>query len=453
MRVIKRVLIGIALAVTLVYFTGAIYFKERYLPGTTMDGKDVSYKHHNEIRHRFRKEYLTEVTVKSPSREIQKFSHEDIGYEVKTEIPLNSRASWKWPAVIFFPESLSTETTVAVEEDIARTTVEESVFIKRKEAPKDAYIKAENGEAYIVPETHDYKADKEVLVGDLIEAFLEGKREIEVRKFELPKVTKDDKELKARLKEMNDYFNSKVNIVAYNERKETKLIKELLDNEDISKDLIRESVKALAEKVNTIDKSREFKTHSGHEITVPAGTYGWKVDIDKSVEKVFKAIKDGEYSNIGLEYSTHGFKNADIGNTFIEVDLSTQDLYFVRNGKVVMSSPIVSGQVPGAHTPTGVHSIKYKEPNRYLKGSNRITKVSYSSFVNFWMPVDYTGIGLHDASWQNGDFNENKYKTSAGSNGCINLPYKAAKYLYDTAATGTPVLIYETTTNNSNAPY
>ena len=50
------------------------------------------------------------------------------------------------------------------------------------------------------------------------------------------------------------------------------------------------------------------------------------------------------------------------------------------------------------------------------------------------------GIGLHDAPWR-GSFGGQIYKTN-GSHGCINLPYDAAKLIYETVSKGYPVVCY-----------
>ena len=58
---------------------------------------------------------------------------------------------------------------------------------------------------------------------------------------------------------------------------------------------------------------------------------------------------------------------------------------------------------------------------------------------SYWMPFN-GGIGMHDASWR-GSFGGSIYKTN-GSHGCINLPVKAAKTIYENISAGMPVLCY-----------
>jgi hypothetical protein len=49
-------------------------------------------------------------------------------------------------------------------------------------------------------------------------------------------------------------------------------------------------------------------------------------------------------------------------------------------------------------------------------------------------------IGLHDATWKT-EFGSNFYQ-SAGSHGCINLPYNVAKEIYQYLEKGMPVICY-----------
>ena len=64
---------------------------------------------------------------------------------------------------------------------------------------------------------------------------------------------------------------------------------------------------------------------------------------------------------------------------------------------------------------------------------------AYETPVNFWMPFN-GGQGLHDATWRY-YFGGNIYKTH-GSHGCVNLPYDAAKTIYENCKKGMAVIVY-----------
>lgn len=59
--------------------------------------------------------------------------------------------------------------------------------------------------------------------------------------------------------------------------------------------------------------------------------------------------------------NAHGYN--DIGNTYIEVDLSEQHMYFYQNGEDIFESDIVSGDMrySDRQTPAGIYTIYYKK--------------------------------------------------------------------------------------------
>ena len=93
----------------------------------------------------------------------------------------------------------------------------------------------------------------------------------------------------------------------------------------------------------------------------------------------------------------------------------------------------------GQDTPTGVFRIWKKEQNATLKGT-AWDGSKWSSPVAYWMPITWTGVGLHDATWQSA-FGGTLYYTR-GSHGCINLSYSVAQSIFNTVDVNTPVVIY-----------
>lgn len=204
----------------------------------------------------------------------------------------------------------------------------------------------------------------------------------------------------------------------------------------IDEEKVGEYVKYLASVYNTIGTSRPFTTSNGNQITISGGDYGWWVNTGAEKSALIEIIKSGQTTEREPVYfqtaATHG--NVDIGDTYVEIDLSAQHLWYYHDGAVVVSTDFVSGDpTKGYATPTGVYSITYKERNATLKGEG------YSSPVNFWMPFN-GGVGLHDASWRS-SFGGSIYN-GGGSHGCINLPYSAAQTIFGSISKGDPVIVY-----------
>lgn len=187
---------------------------------------------------------------------------------------------------------------------------------------------------------------------------------------------------------------------------------------------------------DTVGKSREFKTHSGKTIAISKGTYGNIFSSDDETEYILEKFR--KFKNESNREPIYSQKMPDeIGDTYIEVDINNQHVYHYVNGKLKSDSPCVTGTLDGKHnTPTGIYYILEKKNGKtlYPSGSTKGT------FVNKWMRVMWTGVGLHDAYWR-GAFGGTIYKTN-GSHGCINLPSNYAYKLYDEIKMNEPVIIY-----------
>jgi hypothetical protein len=118
--------------------------------------------------------------------------------------------------------------------------------------------------------------------------------------------------------------------------------------------------------------------------------------------------------------------------TYADVNLTTQKMFFVKNGVKILESNIVTG-APSMATPPGTFRLQSKASPSVLVGPG------YRSPVTYWMPFN-GGIGFHDASWQPW-FGGNRYLTN-GSHGCINMPLSAAKTLYANISIGDTVKVH-----------
>jgi lipoprotein-anchoring transpeptidase ErfK/SrfK len=126
---------------------------------------------------------------------------------------------------------------------------------------------------------------------------------------------------------------------------------------------------------------------------------------------------------------------------YVEVNLSKQHLWVWQDHNVIYDTPITSGATgAGFPTVTGLFSIYYKTTNTHLIGRQYGPRYNYDVAVKYWMPF-YSGFGLHDASWRNGNFGGSDYYYG-GSHGCVNLPDAAAEFIYNWAELGTPVWVH-----------
>ena len=193
----------------------------------------------------------------------------------------------------------------------------------------------------------------------------------------------------------------------------------------------------LAEKRDTYKKPRNFKSTLRGVITVKGGNYGWQIDQEAESEALFAHVEQGETLSKEPAYTQRGnawSSNYDIGDTYIEVDMGAQHMWFYKNGRLVIDTDVVTGNMSrGYGTPAIVASIQYKARNAVLRGAD------YATPVKYWMPF-YRNYGIHDANWRV-NFGGNIYKTN-GSHGCVNTPPANMKVIFENAEKGTPVILY-----------
>ena len=211
-------------------------------------------------------------------------------------------------------------------------------------------------------------------------------------------------------------------------------------NEDytvnVNEDKVGEYVSWIAREYNTIGTARDFVTTNGERIKISGGDYGWWVNTGAEKAAVIEIVRSGGVVEREPVYHSkaRSHEEFDLGNTYVEISLGAQQLWFYKDGSLYLSSSFVSGDpTKGNGTPTGIYDITYKERNATLKGEDYETPVSY------WMPFN-GGVGLHDANWR-GSFGGSIYR-GGGSHGCINLPPSVAKSIFEVIQKGDPVIVY-----------
>lgn len=202
------------------------------------------------------------------------------------------------------------------------------------------------------------------------------------------------------------------------------------------KEKIKSAVDKLADTYDTYGKPREFAMTGGGTVTLEKGNYGTQLDRKTEEEWLAEALAARKNEAHTPSYLREAYARGenDIGDTYIEINMTKQKLWYYQAGKVEIETPIVTGNMMRRRdTPDGVYYVYGKQKNRTLRGPG------YASYVNYWMPVK-GGIGIHDALWRD-EFGGDIYKKE-GSHGCVNLPLEAAEKLYGMIEIGVPVIMY-----------
>jgi len=115
-------------------------------------------------------------------------------------------------------------------------------------------------------------------------------------------------------------------------------------------------------------------------------------------------------------------------NQWIEIDLSKQQL-IAWNGRTPVRTFLVSTGKRSTPTHPGTFAIQSKYRSSPMRGANYyVPDVPYTMYFS-------GGYALHGAYWHN-------RFGSPVSHGCVNLRVSSARWLYNWASTGTPVVIH-----------
>ena len=334
--------------------------------------------------------------------------------------------------------------------------------------PKNARIERTSVGFQIIPEVAVLKNDEntaQTLYNYIDEALDSGTYSIDLKKSGcciLPEITSDN--LRDDLKVLN-HLNSVEFTLDYGFAKEKLAGRQVLDwitfdtsgqesGFTVDKNKAESYIESVAKKHDTFGKSRQFKSTTRGEMTIEQGDgcYGWLTDYSRTADKLIELIHNGDSASFEpLYYESSGsFKytgkpewrtaETDFADTYCEVDLAAQHFWYYENGVLKYQCDIVSGMPTDAkNTPGGVYKLWYKERDKTLEGSTSEGE-PWSTFVSYWNNISTFGVGLHDAWWHE-SFGGDRY-TYAGSHGCINMPYNAAKFVYENIDYDTPVFMY-----------
>ncbi|MGI6007785.1 MAG: L,D-transpeptidase family protein [Ruminococcus sp.] len=325
--------------------------------------------------------------------------------------------------------------------------------------PVNAWYTFQNGHFEIIPEEEGNTIDTNTMMSAVKKAVSEGQTELSVEDcgaYAEPEVRSDNEALNAEVEELNSLMTASIHywLPGGEEVLDGNILRDWLLKDETGhyvKDeaTIRakaaEYVDALADRVDTVGAERPFTTTSGLQITVSGGSYGWKINQTQEVEELVKNIMNNDQLGREPVYTSREVttENNGFGNTYVEINLTDQHLYYYQDGQVVVDSPFVSGKMTSDRwTPPGIFTLTYKQLDKVLRGEKRADgSYSYESPVTFWMPFN-GGIGLHDSSWRS-SYGGTIYIYS-GSHGCINMPYDKAKAVYNLITKDVPIICFYT---------
>lgn len=442
----KKTIIGVLVAVIIVllgfYIFKSIGYQSKFLPSTVVDGIAIENKTISEANGELRTHYRDKkFDVTESGKELFSFKGEDIGITDDFTKDLtqlkNGQNAWSWPLRMLKNSGNKSE--------MKNVSYDEATFDKYfatlpltnsdRIKPENAKVEKTDAGFQITKEVLGDTFDLESVKKALTSGVNSGKEKIELdQSYQKPAVYSDDSALKARLTKLESLSKQTINynISGQNEAvPAATLVSWLSESPEgeitVDQAAVRTYVQGLSDKYSTYEKTRAFKSTRRGDVQVPPGTYGWTLQVDKEAPALAADILTGTDLKDRKPVVAGSGYGVDIGNTYIEVDLANQHMWYYRDGAVVLETDVVTGK-PATSTPAGVFTVWNKERNATLKGED------YATPVDYWMPIDWTGVGLHDSPWQPA-YGGTLYQT-VGSHGCVNTPPGIMTQLYNTADLG-----------------
>lgn len=442
-------------AVVLIYIVGAFYYNWHFYQGTTINGVKSSNmtveKAENVISKEVR-EYS--LTIKERNDVTEQIKGSDIGLKIYFDGGLDSlkkrQSGLLWPISLFKKYDYQIGTMLDYDKDLLDSFYnylqcfdEDKIVL-----PQDAHISEyENGSYHVADAEQGNLVKKEEFYEILKEKILAMEESVSIEEegcYEAPALMADNESLQSAVDRLNHLVSSEIIYEFDNE-------KEVVDGEQIhnwvtvdenynvslDETKVKEFIDYIGKTYNTFGQVRTLKTSYGKTIEISGGDYGYWLDRNTEQKELIAAIEEGTKGvrePVYFQTAAHYGKD-DVGDTYVEINLTAQHLFFYKDGKLIVESDLVSGNIKKEYgTPVGTYPIQYRQRNATLVGEDYETPVSY------WMPFN-GNIGLHDAPWRK-DFGKDIYMTN-GSHGCINLPPSVAQTIYEGIARGVGVYVYE----------
>ena len=452
----KKIYIIIIMTLILaLYLALSLFFRNHFYFGTFVNGFNISgctiEEADNKLKNLFN-EYSLELIERNNEKENIFGSTINLKYDSKDSLKnlKEKQKPFLWIFEIWNKDVRSIRgAAISYDESLLQNIVNNLKCLNSTEIiePKNADFKYTDEGYVVVDEVYGNKIDRDVFYNCIVGCILEGKRELNLDNtgcYENPKYKADSKEVSKATEILDKYVSSKI-YYSFDEKMElvdASIINSwLYVDEDmqvkIDENKINSYIKELASKYNTFGKPRTFTTSTGKTIEVDGGFYGWRINKGEEAKALINNIKNGQTIVKDPIYSQKAAcrEDNDIGDTYVEINITRQHLWFYKKGALVTQGEVVTGnETRNTPTPIGTYFLNYKQKNATLKGAG------YSSEVTYWMPFN-GNVGIHDASWRY-SFGGNIYK-SDGSHGCVNVPKYLASTIFDNIDAGTPIICYK----------
>lgn len=456
-----RIVLASAAGVLLAAYLGlAVYFGSHFYFFTKINGNEFSAKSVEKVEE-FMKQQVDgyQLTLQENDGKTESITGKDISLTYRPgkelEKAVKAQNAFLWPRAFFKKDNLKIPVGVEYDKEALNGVISKLGCVTNAEPVESvsAMPVFDGNQFTIQKEVIGNRVDTEAFTKAIEEhlgGFLDTLDMEEKGCYVAPKYFSDSPEVAAAQEKMNKYLAANItyDFTPHTEVVDKTVISQWLTVDEnmqavFQTDKVKEYIQSLADKYDTSGKPRSFVTANGNTVEVKNGVYGWKIDQEEEYNQLVANIEAGDTAKREPAYKrrAQSHEGNDFGNTYAEVDLTSQKMWFIKDGQVVLESPVVTGKPStGNATPQGTYTVTYTQKGAVLRGKLRPDGTrEYESPVDYWMPFN-GGIGFHDASWQSA-FGGSRYLTH-GSHGCINMPREKAQQLFGYLKAGTPVICH-----------
>ena len=485
-KIFLSIFFAVIIVISIIIIAGHIYFSDKWYIDTVLNGTDVAGMKLENTISAFEKVYDNySLTIKGRDDMSITVLKNDIDLSVKSDDCIKEAFDKQHEKFYLFAlfelQNIKAAPVIEYSEEKFQNLLDNSIFVIGSEdkpivAPIDARCEFSNDKGIFVvrPEIEGNTLNKEVFDNISREALEILVNEIDISDFEaFPNmyVKPQIKSEGSGLKEKCDAYNSTVihwfnwNMADGHTVSITPQdVMAWYDIDDkynitLNEQRVKDWTEQFCLKYKTVGSTRDFKTHKGDVIKVSGGDYGWQMSYNATLNQILDVLnadnsdkmkayvsevnednKNALTNNLKTIYLRKGinFGDAkDYPDTYSEVSIAEQKVYVYKSGELVYTANCITGKpVPERETTKGCWYVKEKLRNKTLVGEDYETPVSY------WVRITWSGIGYHDAIWQNWQgWNPTRYQ-SVGSHGCINLSITDVEKIYELVNVGDPVFVY-----------
>ncbi|MCR5097810.1 MAG: L,D-transpeptidase/peptidoglycan binding protein [Lachnospiraceae bacterium] len=456
----KKLFLGVLIGLLVlagIYVGGCLYFSDHFYLNSTINGVKSSGRSLETVQEAITeaaRDYSIDIIDEGRGDTYTIFAEDvdmvtDVASGEVADI-LRRQSGMAWPAHIVERTEYETDHVVTMDPKKLKKEIKRLPCVDADDVVMTENARLEfTGERYeVIPEVFGTDIDVDAMTDTVMEKMEALQRSVGLladQCYVQPVVFSDDEKLNSRADELNQLLAANItftldeNVVLDKETQASFIKYDKKGNPVFDEEAIRAYVSTLAARVNTFGQPKTIKSSlDKKKITVPGGTYGWKVDEEAETEALLSDLLKGEDVTRELHYTYYANSHGkhDYGDTYVEVNITAQHLWLYKDGELVMDSDVVTGNPNrGNGTHVGAYYVAYKEKDAVLRGDDYATPVTY------WMPF-HGNEGLHDATWR-GVFGGTIYRSN-GSHGCVNCPFETAKTIFETIDEGCPVLVYAT---------